>query len=52
MMKELIDELVQSKPELCMKLYMQLVLVISEIDTQKENDEFTYEIVNSALTIY
>ena len=36
MMKELIDELVQSKPELCMKLYMQLVLVISEIDTQKE----------------
>ena len=35
-----------------MKLYLQLVLLISQIDTNKEHDEFTYEIASSAMTIY
>jgi len=52
-MKELVEKnLSQNHPELALRLYLQLIQIINEVDEKKEMDEFTYDIAYKALTIY
>lgn len=51
--KELIDSITSSYPESALKLYLQLILCINEVDaTEKAFNEFTYELASSALMIF
>jgi len=47
-----IDKISAQFPELTLKLYLEFILCINEVDYKKELDEYTYEICTHVLTIY
>lgn len=51
-MRGLIDKIRETEPELSLRLYLQLVLLINEVDTTKYYDEYTYDIASQALLVY
>jgi len=50
--KELIELISHNFAELSLKLILQFILVISEVDSKKEFDEFTYDLASKALTLF
>lgn len=50
--RNLIEKMGAINPVLAIKLYLELLLTINRIDTQKAYDEYTYETASECLLLY
>lgn len=50
--KDLIEQIQGAHPELAIKLYLNFILCINDVDEEKAFDDFTYDIGAQAITLF